>query len=206
MSAGRFITLEGIEGVGKSTHVATAVEACTGNDRDVLQTREPGGSAFADRIRELLLDPDGETPLPATELLLLFAARAEHVERVIRPALGAGHWVVCDRFTDATYAYQGGGRGQSLEWIAELEDRVQGALRPERTILLDAPVEVALERARGRGAADRFERETAAFFERARSVYRRRAEAEPERFRVVDASRPLTQVRTAVRDALRDLA
>lgn len=203
---GRFVTLEGTEGVGKSTQVDAVVRACEGAGRTVVRTREPGGTGVGDGIRRLLLDAADEGPLAETELLLLFAARAEHVARVIRPALEAGHWVVCDRFTDATYAYQGGGRGQPLDWIAELEHRVHGGLQPDRTILLDAPVSLGLERARGRGAADRFEQETAAFFERVRAVYRERAGAEPERFRVVDASAALADVEGAVRRALEDLA
>jgi dTMP kinase len=152
----------------------------------------------ADRIRSLLLDPDGDAPLAETELLLLFAARSEHLATVIQPALDAGQYVVCDRFTDATYAYQGGGRGVPSERIAALETWVQGDLRPGRTILLDAPVALAMERARGRGATDRFEREASAFFERARSVYLARAQAEPDRFRVIDATGPVERVRDQV--------
>lgn len=199
MSTGnRFITLEGIEGVGKSTHVEAVVDALRERGESAVRTREPGGSPVADRIRSLLLDPDGEAPLAETELLLLFAARSEHLARVIQPALDGGQYVVCDRFTDATYAYQGGGRGLSSERIAALEAWVQGELRPDLTILLDAPVQVALERARGRGATDRFERETTAFFERARDVYLERARAEPGRFRVIDATGPVERVRDQV--------
>ena len=198
MPEARFITLEGIEGVGKSSHVAAVVEALQGRGHDVVATREPGGTPVADRIRALLLDADGDPPQPETELLLLFAARAEHLAQRIRPALARGQWVVCDRFTDATYAYQGGGRGLATERIAALEDWTQGDLRPDLTILLDAPVELALERARGRGAADRFECEAAAFFERAREVYRERAAREPQRFRVIDASGPIEGVRADV--------
>ncbi len=194
----RFITLEGIEGVGKSTHVEAVVDALRRHGESVVRTREPGGAPVADRIRSLLLDPDGDGPLAETELLLLFAARSEHLARVIQPALDAGAYVVCDRFTDATYAYQGGGRGLPSARIAALEAWVQGDLRPGRTILLDAPVPVALERARGRGAADRFEQEAATFFERARSVYLERARAEPGRFRVIDAAGPVEQVREQV--------
>jgi dTMP kinase len=194
----RFITLEGIEGVGKSTHVDAVVEALRGQGAAAVRTREPGGSPVADRIRSLLLDPDADAPLAETELLLLFAARSEHLARVIQPALDAGQYVVCDRFTDATYAYQGGGRGLSSERISVLETWVQGDMRPGRTVLLDAPVPIALERARGRGAADRFERETEAFFERAREVYLQRARDEPDRFRVIDATGPVEQVRDQV--------
>ena len=199
VTQGAFITLEGIEGVGKSTHVDAIEAALAGRGRTVVRTREPGGAPVADRIRSLLLDPQGEAPTPETELLLLFAARAEHLARVIRPALCSGYTVVCDRFTDATYAYQGGGRQLEAGRIGVLEDWVQGPLRPDRTILLDAPVEVALGRVRGRGAIDdRFERETAAFFERARSVYLDRARCDPERFRVIDASGPIDEVAAAV--------
>lgn len=194
----RFITLEGIEGVGKSTHVAAVIDALRRRGESVVGTREPGGSPVADRIRSLLLDPNGDAPLAETELLLLFAARSEHLERVIRPALDVGQYVVCDRFTDATYAYQGGGRGVESRRIGALEAWVQDDMRPVRTILLDAPVHVALERARGRGASDRFEREAEAFFERARDVYLARARADPERFRVIDATGSMEQVREQV--------
>jgi dTMP kinase len=202
---GRFITVEGIEGVGKSTQVPALVEAVEARGHRVEATREPGGTALADRIRGVLLDAQGDAPSPTTELLMLFAARAEHVESRIRPSLEAGTWVVCDRFTDATYAYQGGGRGVPLERIAALEQWVLGELRPDRTLLLDAPPDVALERARARGASDRFERETLAFFERVRARYLERARAEPERFRVIDASGELASVRTAVQAAVKDL-
>lgn len=206
MARARFITLEGIEGVGKSSHVRTLVDALGRTGRQVLATREPGGTPVADRVRAILLDPDGPGPAPDTELLLVFAARCEHLATVVRPALERGQWVICDRFTDATYAYQGGGRGLAPERIALLEDWVQGPLRPDRTVLLDAPVETALRRAQGRAPADRFERETAAFFERARAVYLERAAAEPERFRVVDAARPIEAVRADVLAAVDDLA
>lgn len=206
MTAGRFITLEGIEGVGKSTHVGAIESALAARGVTVVRTREPGGSPVADRIRSLLLDPEGEAPTAETELLLLFAARAEHIARVIRPALEAGQTVLCDRFTDATYAYQGGGRELGTERIGVLEDWVQAGLHPDRTILLDAPVDIALERARGRGAVDRFERETAAFFERARAVYLERARREPTRFRVVDATGPLGEVSAAVVAAAEEAA
>lgn len=205
MARGRFITLEGIEGVGKSSHVQALVEALARGGRRAIATREPGGTPVGDRIRAVLLDPDAAAPVPDTELMLVFAARCEHLETRVRPALARGEWVVCDRFTDATYAYQGGGRGIAPARIAALEDWVQGALRPDRTVLLDAPVETALRRAQGRAAADRFERETAAFFERARAVYLERAAAEPGRFRVVDATRPLEAVRADVVAAIADL-
>lgn len=205
MARGRFITLEGIEGVGKSSHVGALARALAHGGREPLVTREPGGTPVADRIRAILLDPDAAAPAPDTELMLVFAARCEHLEARVRPALARGQWVVCDRFTDATYAYQGGGRGIAAERIAALEDWVQGALRPDRTVLLDAPVETALGRARGRAPTDRFERETASFFERVRAVYLERAAAEPQRFRVIDADRPIEAVRADVVAAIGDL-
>lgn len=206
MTRGRLITLEGIEGVGKSTHVAALVELLRDRGIDALGTREPGGTPVADRIRSLLLDPDAPAPAVDTELLLMFAARAEHLETTIEPALRAGRWVVSDRFTDATYAYQGGGRGVPAERIAVLEAWVQGDLRADLTLLFDTDVEVALTRARGRSPADRFESETTAFFERARQAYLQRARGEPERFRIIDAGATLAEVRAAAVDALRTFA
>lgn len=200
--SGVFITLEGGEGVGKSTQLTVVREHLMQSGRDVLVTREPGGTPFAEAIRELLLAPREEAVSGQAELLLMFAARAAHLEQRIRPALARGQWVVCDRFTDATYAYQGGGRGLPQEEIAVLERLVQGDFRPHATILLDAPVEIGLARMQERGAPDRFEREQAAFFERVRGVYLARAAAEPERFIVIDASRPVEEVSAAVRGAL----
>jgi dTMP kinase len=202
VTRGRFITVEGIEGVGKSSQIAPLVEVLSRHGHAPMTTREPGGTPVADRIRGLLLDPDGGAPTAETELLLLLAARAEHLEHRIRPALEAGQWVLCDRFSDATYAYQGGGRGLAQERIALLDDWVAGGCRPDLTVLLDAPVETALERARGRGAPDRFESETAAFFERARAVYRQRAAAEPARFRIIDATAPVEAVSAAIAAAV----
>lgn len=201
---GRFITLEGIEGVGKSTQVAAAADAAAALGHEVVRTREPGGTAVGDRIRDVLLDPAVE-PAPETELLLMFAARAEHLERCVRPALAAGRWVVCDRFTDASYAYQGGGRGVSLARIAALETWLHDDLHPHLTLLLDAPVDTALARALGQGPSDRFERETRDFFERARATYLDRAEREPDRFRVIDATAPKDVVGAAVAAAVRAL-
>jgi len=205
MHPGRFITLEGIEGVGKSTQARGLLESILAAGHDAVATREPGGTPLADRIRSILLDPDGKGPEPDTEALLVFAARAEHLSTLVRPALAAGRWVVCDRFTDATYAYQGGGRGIAEDRIAALERWVHEDLVPDRTILLDAPVDVALARAHGRAKADRFERETTAFFERARSVYLARARAEPARFRVVDAHADPDTVGLRVVESVRDL-
>ncbi|MBK1654826.1 dTMP kinase [Allochromatium vinosum] len=196
---GRFITLEGIEGAGKSTQIAPLAELLRARGLNVLTTREPGGSALAERLRALLLDPDNQGMSETTELLLMFAARADHLERCIRPALAAGGWVLCDRFTDATYAYQGGGRGIDPARIALLEDLVQGDLRPDLTLIFDLPPELGLGRAKSRaGQTDRFESETRRFFEAARAVYLERARANPERYRVIDATASLEAVTRAV--------
>jgi len=203
---GRFITFEGIEGAGKSCQIAPLAERLRARGLAVVTTREPGGSPIAERIRALLLDR-GCTGMDATaELLLVFAARAEHLARVIAPALAAGTWVLCDRFTDATYAYQGGGRGIPASRIAVLEDLVQGDLRPDLTLVFDLPPELGLERARGRGEPDRFETERLGFFTAARAVYRGRAAACPGRYRVLDASRPLGEVTAAVARIIGELA
>ena len=202
---GRFITVEGGEGVGKTTQLAVIKKVLADGGIECIMTREPGGTPRAEQIRELLLTPTPE-PMPATcELLLMFAARATHLENVIKPALERGAWVVSDRFTDATYAYQGSARGMSIADIAVLEELVQRSLRPDLTVLLDAPVEVALGRARQRNQGqqtDRFELERAGFFERVRSGYLARAAQEPQRFRVIDASRTLTEVSEALRSLL----
>jgi dTMP kinase len=184
---GRFITFEGVEGAGKSTQVGALKEWLEGQGVEVRVTREPGGSPVAERIRNLLLDRDNAGMAGDAELLLMFAARAEHLAKTIRPALGAGVWVLCDRFTDATYAYQGGGRGVPRRRIALLEDLVQGDLRPDLTLLFDLPVATGLSRARGRSAPDRFESETLAFHEAVRAAYLAIAAREPERVRVIDA-------------------
>lgn len=198
MSPGRFITVEGGEGAGKTTQIAFIGDYLQRTGLTVALTREPGGTALGEEIRALLLGHRHEGMALATETLLMFAARAEHLERVIRPALAAGHWVLCDRFTDATYAYQGGGRGLALEQIAVLEDWVQGDLRPDLTLLFDVPVEMGLERAARRSAADRFEQEEKAFFERVRAAYLQRARRHPDRYRKVDATRPIAEVRAEV--------
>lgn len=201
--SGVFITVEGGEGVGKSTQLAHMRRYLENAGIDVVMTREPGGTPFAEHVRELLLAPRDEDVPPDAELLLMFAARAAHLAERIRPALEAGQWVICDRFTDATYAYQGGGRGIPAERIRILEDFVQQDFRPHATLLLDAPVEVGLARAGERaGAPDRFEREQADFFQRVREVYLARAAAEPERFAVIDAARPVEAVRRDVEQAL----
>lgn len=190
MSGGRglFITLEGGEGAGKSTQLRRVVEWLRGRGHRVLQTREPGGTAVSERIREILLDREHAALDERTELLLMFAARAQLLAERIRPALDAGETVVCDRFTDATWAYQGGGRGLPAPQIATLEQLVHGDLQPDLTLLLDLPVKEGLARASRRSASDRFESESLDFFERVRRNYLERAAADPERFVVIDAS------------------
>ena len=198
MSSGRFITLEGTEGVGKSTNLRF-IESVLQQHRIVYQlTREPGGTPLAEQVRELLLANRDEVVAGDAELLLVFAARAQHLEQVIRPALAAGHWVLCDRFTDATYAYQGGGRGLSKKLIGQLESIVQRGLQPDLTILLDLPVEIGLARASQRAALDRFENEQVTFFQQVRNAYLERAAADPERFAVIDASGTLEQVQQQI--------
>ncbi|HEY5781367.1 MAG TPA: dTMP kinase [Lysobacter sp.] len=183
----RFITLEGGEGAGKSTVLSALREVLHETGHEVVSTREPGGTPLSEQIRGLLLDPHHETPTIDTELLLMFAARAQHVRETILPALERGAWVISDRFTDASYAYQGAARGGDPVFIAELERRVVG-IAPALTLLLDVPVDIGLQRARGRGAADRIEGERDDFFERVREGYLARAGAEPARFRVIDAT------------------
>jgi dTMP kinase len=199
-SRGRFITLEGGEGVGKTTNLDWVADWLTARGIEVLRTREPGGTPRAEGIRELLLDPRQDEPLDAdAELLLVFAARAQHLARVIRPALERGIWVLCDRFTDATFAYQGGGRGLSAERIAQLERFVQQGLQPDLTLLLDMPMRAAQQRVDSRGEQrDRFEQEKDAFFEAVRRAYLARAAQAPERIVVIDAGQPLAQVQQAL--------
>jgi len=192
--SGLFITLEGPEGAGKSTNREYLAARLREQGIDVLLTREPGGTPLAERVRELLLAPSDETMASDTELLLVFAARAQHLAQVIVPALQRGAVVLCDRFTDATYAYQGGGRGLDVQRIAQLEDFVQGALRPDLTLVFDLPVAVGLSRAAARGRLDRFEQEGRAFFEAVRATYLQRAQAAPARYRIVDASQSLDAV------------
>lgn len=196
MSKARFITLEGGEGVGKTTNLEFIEQYLAGWGIEFIRTREPGGTLLGEAVRELLLGFQGMGA--AAELLLVFAARAQHVQEVIRPALEAGRWVICDRFTDASYAYQGGGRGLDTAAIGFLENWVQEDLRPDLTLLLDAPLEVGLGRAKKRGPADRFESETLAFFERVSAAYLERAERFPERIKRVDASRSLSEVQADI--------
>lgn len=191
---GLFITLEGPEGAGKSTNREYLAERLRERGIEVQLTREPGGTPLAERIRELLLDPSDEKMAVDTELLLVFAARAQHIAQVIRPALERGAVVLCDRFTDATYAYQGGGRGLPVERIAQLESFVQGGLRPDLILVFDLPVEIGLSRAAARGRLDRFEQEGRTFFEAVRNTYLERARAEPARYHILDAAQSLAQV------------
>lgn len=198
MLRGKFITIEGIEGVGKSTNIDTLVKRIEAAGHKVLKTREPGGTPYAEDIRDILMNRS-EEPLPEiAELLLMFAARSLNVNNVISPALEAGTWVVCDRFTDSSRAYQGGGRGLPMETVDRLADWVHGDLWPDLTILLDAPVELGMERAGRRGAPDRFEQERHEFFERVRACYHEIAAREPDRVVVVDTSRSLEAVQADV--------
>lgn len=205
MTPGRFITVEGTEGVGKSTNLAFIQHWLEAQGHRVLVTREPGGTPLAEELRSLLLAPRDETVDPMAELLMVFAARAQHLEQVIKPALATGTWVLCDRFTDSTYAYQGGGRGFDQSVIAQLETLVQGELRPDLTVILDIEVEKGLARASRRSVPDRFEGEAVAFFERVRAVYRELAARAPNRYAVVDAGQPLEQVQQAIKQVLINL-
>ncbi|AZY50885.1 dTMP kinase [Bordetella avium] len=201
---GRFITLEGVDGAGKSTHTTWLVDTLQERGFDVVSTREPGGTPLGERLRELLLTQDMGLD---TETLLMFAARSEHLQHVIVPALARGAWVVCDRYTDATYAYQGGGRGLGAARVALLEQWLQPPLRPDLTWLFDVPLAVARARMAGERQLDRFEQEAEAFFERTRTAYHARAAAEPGRMHIIDASRPLDEVRRALeQDLLQFLA
>jgi len=191
---GLFINMEGGEGVGKSTNLGFLESFLLGHGIEVVITREPGGTRLGEDIRNLLLKLREEPVNPTAELLLIFAARAQHIAELIEPALAAGKWVLSDRFTDATYAYQCGGRGVEPETVAQLEALVQGSLRPDFTLLLDAPVGVGMRRAHNRGDLDRFEQETLAFFERVRSAYLQQAEIHSDRYRVIDASQSLVAV------------
>jgi len=196
MSRGKFITLEGIDGAGKSTHVGGIADFLRGRGKEIVVTREPGGTPLAEKLRELVLSQSMDVE---TETLLVFAARREHIAQVIAPALSAGRWVISDRFTDATYAYQGAGRGMPAEKIAALERWVHDDLQPDLTLVFDAPVELALSRL-AKARTDRFEREDRGFFERVRGEYLTRAAADPGRMRVIQGGRPLTEVKKIVED------
>lgn len=199
---GRFITLEGGEGAGKSTLLAGLREHIVSRGVDLVQTREPGGTALGEAIREIVLDPAQRGMAAEAELLLMFASRAQLTRERIEPALAVGQWVLCDRFADASYAYQGGGRGQPMARIAELERWACDGLQPDLTLLLDLPVATGRARAAGRGDADRIEAEADAFFERVRATYRARALAEPRRFRVLDAGQSVEAVLRAAITAI----
>ncbi|WP_415891388.1 dTMP kinase [Neptuniibacter sp. SY11_33] len=199
---GRFITVEGTEGVGKSTNIEYLCQLLRDRGIEIILTREPGGTPLAEELRELLLSPRDECVSEDTELLLMFAARAQHIENIIRPALERGAWVISDRFTDATYAYQGGGRDVDLEHIAMLERIVQHGLHPDMTLLLDLDVEIGLQRASKRSEPDRFEQEKLDFFHKVRNMYLSRAAAEPNRFSVIDASKSIPEVQVQILDAV----
>ena len=200
--AGRFITLEGIEGVGKTSNIAYIQCLLKDKNIPVLLTREPGGTALAENIRQLLLDKDQESIAEQTELLMMFAARAQHIKHVIYPTLEQGIWVICDRFTDATYAYQGGGRNMALSAIQWLENFVQADLRPDLTLLLDAPVHLGMQRVVQRGKLDRFESEKVAFFEKVRQAYLTIAKQQPERVKIIDATQSLGNVQYQISNIL----
>lgn len=202
---GKLITLEGGEGVGKSTNLAFIQHQLEAAGIDLVVTREPGGTELAEKIRNLLLTPISEPVSEIAELLLVFAARAQHLEQLIEPALARGAWVLCDRFIDATYAYQGGGRGMSLELIATLERLVLRSLKADMTLLLDLPVEVGMARARARAELDRFEQEQMSFFEAVRSTYLERAKADPSRILIIDAEPSIERVQSQILIALRQL-
>ncbi|MDP1707613.1 MAG: dTMP kinase [Gammaproteobacteria bacterium] len=199
----RFITVEGIEGAGKSSNIAFIKQQLLAANKDIVVTREPGGTPLGEQIRDVLLSHRNDGMAVDTELLLMFAARAEHLACVIRPALDAGQWVLCDRFTEATYAYQGGGRGIPEQRIAALEEWLQGPLRPDLTLLLDVPPALGLERAGRRNVnLDRFESEQLAFFERVRADYLRQAELYRDRYCVIDAAQELSVVQACISQAL----
>jgi len=201
---GKFITIEGGEGVGKSTNADFIQSVLESRGCEVVVTREPGGTALGEALRSLLLSADIESPVAMAELLIIFAARAQHLTTVIEPALAAGKWVLCDRFTDATYAYQGWGRNIDQRAIASLEQLVQGARRPDLTVLLDMDPSLGLSRAKERSELDRFEQEELTFFNRVREGYLARAKEEPARWLIIDASKTLDEVTTVIGQALND--
>jgi len=198
MIRGKFITLEGGEGVGKSTNLTFIESLLTEKNIPVQLTREPGGTILAEKIRQLLLDKEQEAISEQAELLMMFAARAQHIKHIIQPALAKGIWVLCDRFTDASYAYQGGGRGMDSTALTWLENFVQMDLRPDLTLLLDAPIEVGMNRATARSKLDRFESEEMAFFTQVRRTYLSIAEQQPNRVKVVDATQNLVKVQADI--------
>lgn len=199
---GRFITIEGTEGVGKTTNIEYIKQWLDANHISFINTREPGGTPLAEEVRELLLANREEKVCSKAELLMMFAGRAQHIDQVIEPQLVAGNWVLCDRFTDATYAYQGAGREMGSELIASLETMVQGNMRPDLTLVLDVPVELGLERAGKRSEPDRFELEKTDFFNRVRHAYLSMAEQNPQRYKIIDASKTLEVVQQQIADTL----
>lgn len=199
MAQGKFITLEGVDGAGKSTHIPIIAELLRARGKEVLLTREPGGTPLGEKLRELLLH---EAMHPETESLLMFAARREHLEQVIRPALARGAYVISDRFTDASFAYQCGGRGVDTAKVAALEQWVQGEFQPDLTLLFDLPVAVSTQRLANARNPDRFEREKADFFERIRAAYLARAEQFPQRFRVIDSGKPIPEIQAELQEIL----
>jgi len=194
---GKFITLEGMDGAGKSTHIPSIIQLLESRGLEVVSTREPGGTTLGEKLRELLLS---EAMHPETETLLMFAARREHIANVIEPALARGAWVLSDRFTDATYAYQSGGRGVSAEKVIALEQWVQGDLQPDATLLFDVPVEVSVSRLASARMPDKFERESAEFFTKIRNAYLQRASENPSRFRVINSNQALEAVQANVKE------
>ena len=206
MYKGKFITIEGSEGAGKSTNIRHIQDYLNNKNIDFISTREPGGTPIAEKIRDLLLDKTNTSLCSDAELLLMFAARAQHLNELIIPALESGKWVLSDRFTDASYAYQGGGRGLSWEKIAQLEQFVQGDLRPDATILLDIPVELGMERVRNRGETDRFEQEQLSFFKRIRNAYLTLAKEHPERFHIIDTQPAIEDVHKQLTQVMDELS
>ncbi len=202
MQQGLFITLEGVEGAGKSTLMSYVAEIFSKAGKEVIQTREPGGTKTGEQIRNILLDSKNVGVTDDTELLLMFAARSQHINEIISPALASGKVVICDRFTDASYAYQGGGRGIDTSRIQILEDWVQQGLKPNLTLLFDLDVETGLRRASKRSEADRFEQEEVTFFQRIRNCYLDRAKNEPERFRIIDSSQSFDHVKQQIQNIL----
>ena len=199
---GKFFTIEGTEGVGKTTNIQYIQDWLVAKELSFVATREPGGTPLAEQIRELLLTPRDELVCHTAELLLMFAGRAQHLDQVIEPNLKQGAWVLCDRFTDATYAYQGAGREMGNKLIAELETMVQGSMRPDLTLILDVPVELGLERAGKRSEPDRFELEKTDFFNRVRQAYLAMAKNNPQRYIIIDASQPLEVVQKQIANTL----
>lgn len=205
MATGKFITLEGGEGAGKSSNIPFIERYLRERGISLVMTREPGGTPLSERIRDMLLDREEQAMTSDTELLLMFAARAQHLAQVIQPALAAGQWVICDRFTDATYAYQGGGRGIPDERIAVLEQWVQHDFRPDKTLIFDLPVATGMARAGQRSSPDRFEQEDHSFFEQVREAYLRRAHAQPQRYAILDANQTLEAVQGQIAHILDSL-